>query len=274
MKQERKTFPGHPLRELPGEPETLFLGGPAPRASGEVDQGIGDMKSSRIRPIEKAILGLMALITGIILVPSVLRFFDSARQSKCLSHLHQIGQALRIYWEDHREVYPPFVDDHGGRYYTGGVTALLPDYLKTTGALYCPKDRRPPRLPGYSSYNVWNAKGDGEGETITYNAFGWLENGGTVDLPGGWPAAASPTADGKIRPDLQQAWGRIGYRSSQWPCLANGNAPPHTIALLCLRHSRRGDDPTVLILRLSGETELALLKEVNFISQQVRPSKK
>lgn len=232
------------------------------------------MKGSRIRPIEKAILGGMALIAGIIVIPSVLRFFDSARQAKCLSNLHQIGQALRIYWEDHREAYPPFVDDHGGRYYTGGVTALLPDYLKTGRAMHCPKDRRPPQAAGYSSYNVWDANGDGERETITYNAFGWLENGGTVDLPEGWPTAAAPTAEGTVRPDLQRAWERIGYRPSQQPYLANGNAPPHTIALLCLRHNRRGSDPRALILRLSGETELVRLKEMDFISQLGPPPKK
>jgi hypothetical protein len=225
------------------------------------------MKGQRIRRIEKVLMGGMILIMGIIAYPQVRNFFENARQNKCLSHLHQLGQALRIYWEDHREAYPPLVDEHGGQYYTGGAAALVPDYLKSARALYCPKDRRPPRLPGYSSYNLWDSDGDGRRETITYNAFGWLEDGGTVDRPGGWPSAALPTAEGQVRSDLQQAWQQIGYRRPQQPYLANGNAPPNTIVLTCLRHTRRSNDPLALILRVSDETEVVRLQEADFISQ-------
>lgn len=232
------------------------------------------MKGPRIRRIEKVLMAGMILIMALVFYPQVRGFFENARRSGCLSHLHQIGQALRIYWEDHREEYPPFVDDHGGRYYTGGLTALLPDYLKTSGVLRCPQDRRPPNLPGYSSYNVWDTNGDGRPETITYNAFGWLENGGIRDLPNGWPAAASPSEEGTVRADLRETWERIGYRSSQLPYLANGNAPPNTIAVFCLRHSRNQRNPRALVLRISGETEITPLKQLDFISQLTPAQKK
>ena len=223
------------------------------------------MKGKRIRPIEKVLMAGMVLIMLLVAIPSILHFFENARQNKCFNNLRQLGQALRIYWDDYREVYPPPVDGHGGRYYTGGATALG-RYLSSSRTLHCPNDRHRPDVPGYSSYNIWDADGDGKPETFIYNAFGWLENGGTEDLPDGWPSAASPTAEGQVRADLQQAWERIGYRYSQQPYLANGNALLNTIALVCPRHTQR-KNPVLLFLRINEEIERAPLSEVDFISQ-------
>ncbi len=76
----------------------------------------------------------LLVVIGIIwlLVALLLPVFSSARrsayESKCTSHLRQIGMAMRMYLIDHDDQYPPH------------LLSLMPAYVSARGIFICPSD--------------------------------------------------------------------------------------------------------------------------------------
>lgn len=104
------------------------------------------------------IAGLMAL-----LVPSVNRALEKSRETRCLSNLRQIGQAVLLYAADHQMALPPGNRD-GDEWFKLNSTSWLREYgaagseRAATGLLRCPVDSTRAPVSDYKYYYsyTWN----------------------------------------------------------------------------------------------------------------------
>ncbi len=73
------------------------------------------------------VIGVIAIMSAI-LFPVFARARDAGRKTTCISNLHQIGLAFRMYSQDYDGVRPSHLD------------RLVPSYLSTPALLLCPSD--------------------------------------------------------------------------------------------------------------------------------------
>lgn len=91
------------------------------------------------------VIAIIGVLAGLLL-PTLGRARAKARQSACVSNLHQLGLAVNLYADDYRHHLPvaalqPSTDTSG----LPAIATLLRPYLgaKHTGALRCPADTEP-----------------------------------------------------------------------------------------------------------------------------------
>jgi prepilin-type N-terminal cleavage/methylation domain-containing protein len=83
------------------------------------------------------VIGIIAVLAAIV-IPVYARAQEKARQATCLSNMHAIVTAIKMYQMDYRDFPPPYDPVTG----YGGITSLyLADYLTATKSLRCPDDR-------------------------------------------------------------------------------------------------------------------------------------
>ena len=83
------------------------------------------------------VIGIIAVLAAIV-IPVYARAQEKGRQATCISNMHAIGMAIKIYQLDNKG-YPVDYDPVTG---DGGVTALyLMDYLSSSKVLRCPDDQ-------------------------------------------------------------------------------------------------------------------------------------
>ena len=83
------------------------------------------------------VIGIIAVLAAIV-IPVYARAQERARQGVCISNMHSIIVAMKMYQQDYKG-YPPEYDPVTG---WGGVTALFAqDYLTNAQSLRCPDDQ-------------------------------------------------------------------------------------------------------------------------------------
>jgi prepilin-type N-terminal cleavage/methylation domain-containing protein/prepilin-type processing-associated H-X9-DG protein len=82
------------------------------------------------------VIAIIAILASMLL-PTLGRAKEKGRATYCLNHTRQLGLALVLYSDDHRDRFPPRVDSRRW------PTQLLPFYANTQ-ILRCPNDRRKP----------------------------------------------------------------------------------------------------------------------------------
>lgn len=130
------------------------------------------------------VIGIIGVLAGL-LMPVFARARESARRSKCISNMRQIGSAITMYADDWDGFIYPAVYNEGwkapmGRYPTGSAWPYaIGNYVRDTGVFRCPNDDLlPPNMqftwPGalgprtpdkvrvsyiYVGLNIWTAPG-------------------------------------------------------------------------------------------------------------------
>ena len=104
------------------------------------------MTKSSPPPVERAftlieILVVMAIIIGLaaILIPSLRSTLESAKATKDLSNLRQIGALMQVYLNDKDQVLPATATWTG----TSGTPVLYPKYVGSRRVFQSPFDKRP-----------------------------------------------------------------------------------------------------------------------------------
>ncbi len=118
------------------------------------------------------VIAIIAMLAGLLL-PALNKARARARQSSCLSNLHQLGLAVNLYANDNRHYLPvavlqPSADTNGWP----AIAVLLKPYLgaEPSPALACPGDREPLDA-GQTFYAA-------EGSSYSWN---YLLNGRLID---------------------------------------------------------------------------------------------
>ena len=128
--------------------------------------------------IELLVVIAIIVILMAILFPVFAKVREKAKQTRCLSNLHQIAMALKQYREDFGR-YPlqPVWNATANRYF-GGVSALYPTYITSQDVMLCPDDQgilgneQAAKDRFYSSYNgvVSTPKSSWDFDTVTGTA--------------------------------------------------------------------------------------------------------
>jgi prepilin-type N-terminal cleavage/methylation domain-containing protein len=158
------------------------------------------------------VIAIIAVLAAI-LMPVVHKTRETARQTACLSNLHQIAVALKAYWQDYRAYPPPpmLITDWDGDgsddppdtwEWVGGVSALVKDYLTSSALLICPDDR-----DAKSNANVVKAK-----NYSSYNGAPFVVNSGTGLLEPDYSREPDPGVSWRA------GYNYFGYKNDGRPC--------------------------------------------------------
>jgi|LSQX01.1.fsa_nt_gb prepilin-type N-terminal cleavage/methylation domain-containing protein len=227
------------------------------------------------------VIGIIVVLVGI-LFPVFAGVREQARQTQCLSNLHQLGIALKAYRTDYGW-YPfaPYYDTDLGKY-VGGFSALFPDYVDDRALFICPNDRtidsvkQASRDRNYCSYNgLVSAPNDGDEDSWQFDVgtFTNIETGASIsDGPTryynyygydntGVDCYNNVEGDDDFRPYANSTpdWLKDqGLKYRHYPRLINRQAPDTTVVTHCVHH--RGEykneaEEIDLILRLGGTSD-------------------
>ncbi|NLO72954.1 MAG: type II secretion system protein [candidate division WS1 bacterium] len=249
--------------------------------------------------IELMVVIAIIVVLAALLFPVFNATRQKARETNCLSNLHQLGVALKAYMADERLYPPPPAYDPGDptgtpprepRYY-GGFSALYPDYVTDLNLLLCPEDRfaqahaEEAKARVYSSYNgVIDSENEDEdkrwefkttefnGEDrpqLTYNYFGYAWDPATGDSDGyDLFSATDYPSPGNVDPSTGANYVLPTWLASQtltwrfYPHLVNRYTPDSTIVTHCVHHRPNYSNASLqmdMILRLNGQTEKRLV---------------
>jgi len=193
------------------------------------------------------VISIIAVLAAIVM-PVYKAAQERANQADCMSHLHAIGVAMKLYHGDHHK-YPGHVAEDLGNpgLHTGGVTdLLLSGAITSTKGVVCKDDSSdkaqiyaegvylgPTVVSIYSSYNV-----DPEGKPV-YNYWGLKGDGTAIELE-----ANIPPSPGEMPPPTD----------SMYPACKNPNAPDETIVTHCTHHrTATGSRSLDMVLHLGGD---------------------
>ncbi len=233
----------------------------------------------------------MLVVIGIIVVLVAILFpvFTTARvkaaQVRCIAKMQSLVVALKEYRRDfHR--YPPkpeYQDDRD--MYTGGFSALYPNYLDNWDALVCPSDRAIGNLGDqakarrYSSYNgiialaedstldptadaswhfaTYTAPEGHSGPKVAYNYYGYDNNG--------WDSFDASNCTAPENGDSLPTWlSSEGKGWKHFPRLCNRSAPDNTIATHCPSHRsfyHDTKDEKDTMARVSSDADLIVVHQ-------------
>jgi len=249
------------------------------------------------------VIGIIAILVAI-LYPVFSSARIKAKQARCASNLHQLVVALKQYAEDYR-AYPPWpsFDSVAGRF-TGGFSALYPDYITDAGLLICPDDtkavtrEKQAKDMAYCSYNAdidFGAFVAAPGNFLDtqtlpdsttlqylknrlYNYFGYNDTG--LD-PFFWAdPAVNPSEPNRcfLGPEFGDAlptWlSAKGLYWRHYPRLMNRYAPDNTIVTHCVKHRRhyslsdRRKWKDVLV-HLGGESQTVEVSSLDALTDDV-----
>jgi len=204
-------------------------------------------------------LVVIAIIVALvaILFPVFSTAKHKATMTECTAQMQQLVTALKVYRHDYGKYPPrPTYNDVAGKY-TGGFTALYPDYVDTWDTLVCPGDRDidmkqdEAKSRVYSSYNGraedpqsgdWEFRVVGGVTQISYNYHGYDVDGWDLDTPETTTLPAWLSAEGR-------SW-------RQYPRLMNRSAPDYTLVTHCTFHRdfyNKDQDKLDIIIRLNGD---------------------
>ena len=182
------------------------------------------------------VIGIIALLISILL-PSLNRARQSAKDVQCASNMRQLATSLVHYSIDYNGRFPPnFAKDVNGKvmywYDVDRIGKYLPDDLVTStgsiagGVLSCPSDT----ANAQRSYamNVW-ASGDLEIATKPPLNFTWLTNPTATGLPRG-EQFNSNVSDSTSMVLLGEKWVQFGSDSAGWYASATLGYPGNTPA--------------------------------------------
>jgi len=227
------------------------------------------------------VIGIIVVLVAI-LFPVFASVREQARQTQCISNLHQLGIALKSYRTDHgRYPFAPYYDTDIGKY-QGGFSALFPDYVDDRSVFICPNDRnidaakQAARDRSYCSYNgLVSAPRDEDesswefdpedytnietgaaivaGPTRYYNYYGYTNAG--VDCYGVVEGEDDYLPYAKSTPEWLKDEG-LKYR--HYPRLFNRQAPDTTVVTHCVHHRSQYNNAAEeidIILRLGGTSD-------------------
>ncbi|MCX7598406.1 MAG: type II secretion system GspH family protein [Armatimonadetes bacterium] len=250
------------------------------------------------------VIGIIAILVAI-LFPVFSSARIKARQTKCISHLHQIVTALKQYAEDYR-AYPQWPSyDIASKRFTGGISALYPDYISDLSIFICPEDTRALQRQKeakeqlYSSYNAdidlvvflpnpsGHIESDGVYTYLTnrlYNYFGYgqrMQDGSwSADGAGGYDKfyVYNWTGGGAfIGPEFGDPlpwW--LSEEGMHWrhcPRLMNRYAPDNTIVVHCPHHRKHGNKE--IVARLGGDVVVTDRDNLDVtVTSRVNPQQK
>jgi len=195
------------------------------------------------------VISIIAVLAAIVM-PVYKAAQERARQADCMSHLHAIGIAMKLYQVDYNKypghVTPDLADP--GRHFGGITDLLLSGALTSTKGVVCKNDSSdlaetyaqgpyigPAVVSIYSSYNV-----DPSG-TPVYNYWGLRGDGTAIPTQGDIPTANIPQ-------DMP------GPLDSMYPACKNPNAPDETIVTNCTHHrTATGTRSLDMVLHLGGD---------------------
>ena len=251
---------------------------------------MGTRKSQGFTLIELlVVIGIIAVLAAIV-IPVYTRAQEKGRQAVCLSNMHSIAVAIKMYAMDYR-AYPPRYNVLTGE---GGIAHLYQtDYLESVKVLRCPNDQlatfagydllygslvAPEGDPARTAWrNDWEVSGFFVSHYSSYNADSTIDpdadDNGALD-PGitygpdtyditfilynynGYDGTGHEKAGATDPPDPDP-----GHQGVKYPRLRNRWAPGSTIITHCPHHRQYfgGYDALAaqdVVVRVGGDAEL------------------
>jgi prepilin-type N-terminal cleavage/methylation domain-containing protein len=226
--------------------------------------------------IELLVVISIIVVLMAILFPAFQSAREKARQTRCITNLHSIDVALKVYLQDYRRF--PLPPRYDGTRYQGGPSALYPDYIQSHETMVCPADRKidgvvaAAHASNYCTYSGvtdnptggnWDFLPLGNGAPAAaqqrlYNWGGYDVNGfdectfNAAKVPPGWVLPQDDPAAGAL-PPTWLAGQQLGWKS--YPRLQNRRAPDNTIVLHCISHRGfyKSGDESDTVIRLGGD---------------------
>lgn len=191
------------------------------------------------------VIGIIAVLAAIIL-PVYATAQEKGRQANCLSNLHAIAVATKMYRMEEKG-YP------GG---PKGLLALYPDYLQSPKVFACPDDENADKqlvaMGEYSSYV-------GQGGSYNYFGMGWdTQTDGPIYLG---------TTNGSYNQAAVQLWRQNNIPPARYPACLNPAAPDNTIIAVCTQHAAyaNGSKRVYLVVRVGGNADAKKLSEIEAV---------
>jgi prepilin-type N-terminal cleavage/methylation domain-containing protein len=251
--------------------------------------------------VEMLVVISLIVVLMAILFPAFQSAREKARQTKCISNLHQIATELKVYLQDYRMYPPPPFYNTATQTYMGGVCALYPDYINSHDTFICPDDRsidgvqQAATANHYSSYNgIVEAPQAGKWDFLLidgtspgsadqskprqrlYNWGGYQSTAASTPLLAGFDDCYLNTTTGVWTlghdnllnsptpaplPSWLQSQG-MGWR--YYPRLENRRAPDNTIITHCASHRAfyKSGDEIDPVIRLGGDTSTPKLTDM------------
>jgi prepilin-type N-terminal cleavage/methylation domain-containing protein len=215
------------------------------------------------------VIAIIAILAAVIF-PVMGSVREKARQSSCMSNLHNIWLALRMYKQDERQM-PVSIGPFMAKGSSAEISPLFPEYLKNKSALHCPNND--------------------EGDANTYEPLArvqrWVASPSDIAAQGvtndpvllGASFSQANSYDGYLTPNgYELRYSRYRTLNPSDPDysrqLALRNPPDDTVITWCSYHRRRspsgpaGDD---LVLFMSGEVERHPAAEMEKLGWRVKP---
>jgi len=246
------------------------------------------------------VIGIIAVLAAIV-IPVYTRAMEKGRQATCLSNMHSIAIAIRMYQQDYR-AFPAVSDPTTGAVNYGydpvtgygGITALyLGEYISNSKSLRCPNDQT--QLSDYMAVyaQLTDLEGFGfTGPTIPETGQPWsdaADNGRYYrDHYSSYNCAPGidPGANGSgVAQNAYELYNANGYApgtdglslliaptgfGSKYPGLCNRWAPDETIITHCPYHRDFfGNQPRWqdIVVRVGGDAETMRISNYDWVNQ-------
>ncbi len=172
--------------------------------------------------VEMLVVIAIVSILGGMMLPALAGARESARRAACASNLHQLGIALSLYTQEHRDWFP--VEQLCGNPQPAVKAALFPHYVMTREVFYCPSAARVEPLAQSSDASLGGPGGDSviEGDRnwdwafISYKYFSVLQRDPRQPVPGDYPHLLTAQSRG------------LRWLMSDWTRKGTGRSPHHT----------------------------------------------